>query len=460
MAVVSPADPTIGLVDLQRGFIDNRVFSDEAIYRLELERLFARSWLFVAHETMVPKPGDYISNYMGEDAVMVVRDHGGKVHVLLNKCRHRGNKVCLFDRGNTRTFTCSYHGWSYGLDGALTGVPFLDEVYYGRLDKSSNGLAEARVATYAGLIFACWDPDAESLDDYLGDARWYLDRFLTVPHLGGLEVVPGRERYIMPVNWKLLAENFGSDEYHFPVTHASVLKLLAAGTASDQRIASAPSVQQQAQTEKDQSLGAVIGYGHGPVHAMGELKVGTASYQQDLQQAERLGPEAVEWVEERHRRLGELIKDCSGQPYSYHNGNTFPNFSTIGTGSALYGRGLILWHPRGPHKSEVWQWCAVEKDAPQSVKKHAAFVLMERQSGAGLVAPDDHENFSRIGENLKTPVAQRYAFNYSMAIEYEDGYPGQSAWKAGGLPGYITPEISEVAQRQFYRHWCELLRRP
>ncbi|HLY63990.1 MAG TPA: SRPBCC family protein [Chloroflexota bacterium] len=457
MVVSTAPDPVSGLVDLTRGFIHNHVFTDPEVYRIELERVFARSWLFVGHETMLPKPGDYITNFMGEDAVIVVRDQAGQVRVLLNKCRHRGNKVCLFDRGNTRTFTCSYHGWSYALDGSLSGVPFFEEVYYGRLDKASNGLVEAKVAIYGGLIFACWEPQ-ESLDEFLGDARWYLDRFLTVPYLGGLEVVPGRERYIMPVNWKLLAENFGSDEYHFPVTHASVLKLLAGGNASDRRIASAPSVQQQAEAEKDQALGAVIGYGHGAVHAMGELKVGTASYHQDLAQAERLGPEAVDWVKERHRRLGEMLEDCAGQPYSYHNANLFPNFSTIGTGSALYGRGLILWHPKGPFKSEVWQWCAIEKDAPMLVKKHAAFVLMERQSGAGLVAPDDHENFSRIGENLKTPIAQRYAFNYSMAIDFEGGYPGAAEWQAGGLPGYITPEISEVAQRQFYRHWCELMR--
>lgn len=459
MAVVAPSDPVAGLVDLQRGFINNRVFADEDVYRLELERVFARSWLFVGHETMIPDPGSYISNFMGEDAVIVVRDQAGKIHVLLNKCRHRGNKVCLFDRGSARTFTCSYHGWSYALDGSLTGVPMLDNVYFGRLDKANHGLAEAKVAIYSGLIFACWDPQ-ESLDDYLGDMRWYLDRFLTVPHLGGLEVVPGRERYMMPVNWKLLAENFGSDEYHFPVTHASVLKLLAGGNEDDQRIASAPSVQQRPEAEKDIALGAVAGYGRGAVHAAGELKLGVASYHQDLAQAERLGPEAVEWIEERHRRLGEMTKDCEGQPYSYHNGNVFPHFSTIGTGSALYGRGLILWHPKGPHGSEVWQWCAIEKDAPMVVKKHAAFVLMERQSGGGLVAPDDYENFHRIGENLKTPISQRYTFNYSMGIDFETGYPDQAGWQAGGLPGYITPEISEVAQRQFYRHWCELMRRP
>ncbi len=108
----------------------------------------------VGHEDMVRNPGDYVTTYMGEVPVIVVRDRGGSVRVLVNKCRHRGNQVCLFDRGNVRGFTCSYHGWGYGIDGRLLSVPGEKELYHGALEKEKWGLEEAVVVNFHGLIFA------------------------------------------------------------------------------------------------------------------------------------------------------------------------------------------------------------------------------------------------------------------------------------------------------------------
>src|SRR5262245_22706657 len=93
------------LADTERGLVGRAVFSDETIYRQELERIFARCWLFLGDESLIPNPGDFITSFMGEDSVIVVRDPHGRVRAFLNTCRHRGNRVCLFDRGNTNTFT-------------------------------------------------------------------------------------------------------------------------------------------------------------------------------------------------------------------------------------------------------------------------------------------------------------------------------------------------------------------
>src|SRR5215470_16319184 len=143
------------LVDTQRALVSRAVYSDPEIYRQEQERVFGRCWLVLGHESMLPRPGDYLTNFMGEDPVLLLRDQGGQVRAFLNTCRHRGNKVCLFDRGNAHNFTCSYHGWSYNTEGRLIGVP--------------------RVEAYRGLIFGNLDPHALSLEEYLGDLRWYLD---------------------------------------------------------------------------------------------------------------------------------------------------------------------------------------------------------------------------------------------------------------------------------------------
>ena len=107
------------LVGWERGRISPAIYFDPEVYRREHARIFEGSWVPVGHEEMVRNPGDYVANYLGEVPVIVARDRAGVIRVLINKCRHRGNQVCLFDRGNVRGFTCSYHGWSYALDGHL-----------------------------------------------------------------------------------------------------------------------------------------------------------------------------------------------------------------------------------------------------------------------------------------------------------------------------------------------------
>ena len=98
-----------GLVDANKGLVSRRIFIEQDIYRQELERVFARCWLFLCHETQITQPGDFFSTYMGEDPVLVMRDTQGKVNAFLNVCRHRGNRVCRADTGNAASFTCAYH---------------------------------------------------------------------------------------------------------------------------------------------------------------------------------------------------------------------------------------------------------------------------------------------------------------------------------------------------------------
>jgi phenylpropionate dioxygenase-like ring-hydroxylating dioxygenase large terminal subunit len=137
------------LVDVDRGIISREIFVNDEIYRQEQERIFARAWLLIGHDSQVPKPGDFFASSMGEESVILCRDAAGQIHVFLNSCRHRGMKVCRYDQGNTVEFLCPYHGWSYATDGALVGVPHARDAYGPQLDRSRWGLVEvSRMVNY------------------------------------------------------------------------------------------------------------------------------------------------------------------------------------------------------------------------------------------------------------------------------------------------------------------------
>src|ERR1700758_1363871 len=164
------------LVDVKNGFISREIFVDADIYRQELEKVFTRVWLLVGHESLVPNPGDFYTSRMGEESVILCRDRRGEIHVFLNSCRHRGMKVCRYDEGNTAVFTCPYHGWSYGTDGRLAGVPYFREAYHQQLDRAQWGLVEVpQLCLYKGTVWATWDPEAPPFLEYLGDFLPYID---------------------------------------------------------------------------------------------------------------------------------------------------------------------------------------------------------------------------------------------------------------------------------------------
>ena len=91
------------------------VLTNPDVYQLELEKLFQRAWLFLAHESELSEPGDFVSREMGEQPVIVSRAEDGSIHALLNVCRHRAMRVVRTDQGNARRFTCPYHGFTYAL---------------------------------------------------------------------------------------------------------------------------------------------------------------------------------------------------------------------------------------------------------------------------------------------------------------------------------------------------------
>ena len=210
-----------GLVSVERGEIDRRIFSDPDIFDAEMELIFGRAWQFLCHESQIPKAGDFVETPMGLDNVLAVRQKDGSVRGLLNTCMHRGNAVCRAEEGNTKAFMCTYHGWSYDIGGNLIGVPGIDKFYKGDLDMSQLGLRQvAQLESYHGFVFATLDPTAPRLEDYLGPTgRLGID---LIALRGNIEVIPGIQKFIIDCNWKFAVDNL-FDWYHPQVTHMSAM---------------------------------------------------------------------------------------------------------------------------------------------------------------------------------------------------------------------------------------------
>ena len=418
------------LVDMHSGVVSREIFVNDDLYQHEQERVFARSWLFVGHESQIPKPGDYFTSCMGEESVILTRDNRGSMHVFLNTCRHRGMKVCRYDEGNTAVFTCPYHGWSFATDGKLVGVPYYKEAYHEQLDKSQWGLIEVpQLVNYKGSIWANWDASAPSFVEHLGDMQQYLDDVLDCRdgREGGAELLGGVQKWYMPCNWKFAAENFAGDAYH-NISHRSV-DLVDIGPSGKKRRDDETSVTQRVCI-------SIPEWGHAAMSYLQEEHAPYISMFQDTPIVEKYFRHVFE---ERQRRLGKRAL-LHGRV-----GTLFPNMSFL----ARQPRSIAVWHPRGALQTEAWRFYLVDADAPQEVKDILRHYYMRYSGPGGLTEQDDMENWNYASMASKGVIARRYPYNYQMGLGWEHAHET--------LPGTVSEGITEQNQRGFYKRWAELM---
>lgn len=213
--------------------VHSAVYTNPLVFAGELERIFYRSWVYVAHESEIREPGDYKTTSIGLQPVIVDRDADtGEVQVLFNRCRHRGSVVCEADRGHATFFRCPYHGWTYSNNGTLVGVPFSAG---SDVDKGRLGLVHvARVDSYKGFVFASLSDSGPELAEHLGNARPFLDRIAESPFV---VASPYREEYAG--NWKLQQENT-VDDYHASALHRVYFDILTKRTGKRPVVSTEP----------------------------------------------------------------------------------------------------------------------------------------------------------------------------------------------------------------------------
>ena len=418
--------PARSYVDMQSGEISREIFVDEAIYRREQEHVFARAWLFVGHETQIQKPGDFFLSRMGEESVILTRDASNRIRVLLNTCRHRGMRVCRYDEGNAASFQCPYHGWTYTLDGRLIGVQKFDRAYQPPFDKDQWGLIEvAQIANFRGTIWATWDADAPSFQEYLGEARFALDIGFCSWDGGdrGTEVLGSVQKWIIPSNWKIVAENFAGDVLH-NISHRSVD---IAGIGPNQ----------QSGRRDDPGRGALAAFpeGHGIIYTVVAASPDRADYS--------ASPETAAYFKTCWQKRIAKMGDQAGVNATV--GTIFPNMSF----HAQQPRTILVAHPNGPHHTEMWRWYLVDKEAPPEVKRFLRSYYIRYSGPAGLTEQDDMENWNYATNASKGVVARRYPYNYKAGM----GEPRRNPLVPGSTDGAFT----ERNARALYNRWAELM---
>ena len=389
------------------------LYSDPEVFEDEMQRIFYRSWVYVAHDSEIPDPGDFKTTFIGLIPVIVCRDEQMKIHVFINRCMHRGATVCTWEKGNTGTFQCPYHAWEYGLDGALKAVGMPRGYNDGEVDFASHGLVEAaKVDSYRGIIFASLleSPDI-SLDEKLGGAKKYIDLYTDLSPTSRLKVGhTGVYKHPYDGNWKIQVE--GSVEgYHAPFTHATAFEVMnrkMGGLLKDY--------------EKSGLLGLDVGHGNNVLQVY------------DL-------PDAV--VEQRwDKEYRELLIDAHGYKQamdamrSRFNMVIFPNF-------AILEYQFRVIRPITPTRTEVRIYHTALEDVPRHintrrVREHEFFYGPSSFGG-----PDDYAIFNRIQEGYKAGNIPWVLLNRGVTTERVDDQ--------GVRIGDLTQETQQRAPYYEYR---------
>nr|AGH09221.1 3NT oxygenase alpha subunit [Diaphorobacter sp. DS1] len=399
------------------------IHGDKELFQHEMKTIFARNWLFLTHDSLIPSPGDYVTAKMGLDEVIVSRQNDGSVRAFLNVCRHRGKTIVHAEAGNAKGFVCNYHGWGYGTNGELQSVPFEKELYGDAIKKKCLGLKEVpRIESFHGFIYGCFDAEAPPLIDYLGDAAWYMEP--TFKHSGGLELVGPPGKVVVKANWKTFAENFVGDIYHVGWTHASILRVGQSVFTPLAGNAMLP--------PEGSGLQMTSKYGSG-MSLMWDYYAGNHSAD--------LVPDLMAFGGAKQEKLAKEIGDVRARIYrSILNGTVFPNNSFL-TGSAAFK----VWNPIDENTTEVWTYAFVEKDMPEDLKRRLADAVQRTVGPGGYWESDDNDNMETLSQNAKKYQSSNSDLIASLGF-------GKDVYGDECYPGVVGPSgASETSYRGFYR---------
>jgi phenylpropionate dioxygenase-like ring-hydroxylating dioxygenase large terminal subunit len=405
--------------------VSGRLYYDPAVFEEELEKIWYRDWIYVAHESEIPEPGDYVTRRIGLQPVIVSRDEDRAINLLLNRCMHRGNTVCQSERGNAHAFRCAYHGWTYNNRGALVGVPYAAG-YDGSFSREEYPLARvARMATYRGLIFGSMSPVGPSLEERLGNAAGLIDQFVDLSPEGEVVLRSGVLKHSFKGNWKMALEN-SVDGYHPNILHHAAMMLITKGRKVDM---------ESVFGEHTEALARDLGSGSAqldltPVNRERGGRVVPHGWSAEAWQQYQ-GAMERRYGADRAREIIEI-----GGPHFC----IFPNIIFI------LNQFRII-QPVSVNETVVYYYPTMLKGAPEEMNRRRLAETYLIHGPAGRVAPDDFEAYERNQEGFHARTNEWLVLRRGLEREQRE--------HAGTIAGH---ETDETTQRGIWRHYREVMR--
>ena len=408
--------------------VHSSIYTDSRIFEIELERIFYNTWVYIGHESEIPKNGDYRLRQIGRQPVIMSRGAQGTVNVMFNRCRHRGAVVAETESGRTKFFRCWYHGWVYDADGELVQIPG-DEAYeQGHCDKIGGLARPARVESYRGFIFASVTENVPDLREHLGKGADMLDYLVDASPTGKVLVNAGVNKTKFKGNWKLV----GMDGYHVNYVHAAVLD--AWEKASDDSGASST---HSNEAFEDDSLSVTRDLGRG--HCMLDFRAHRMKYADGFVEKVASMPGGKEYRDALLARHGdergtELLV-IAGDPHV----GIYPNMQII-------SNQIRIINPIAAGETEVLMFPVLFDGVPKEInttrlRQHEYFY-----GAAGAGSPDDSEIFERVQRGLQASSAGWIDISRGLNREQQEA--------DGTTVGKITDEVTQRAQ---IREWRRLM---
>lgn len=408
----------------KRFLVHREVFVSDDVLKREREKIFDSCWIYAGHTSEVKNPGDFRTRNIAGRPIIFCRDQAGQVRAMINSCRHRGAIVCREREGNGRGFYCFYHGWTFSSDGSLRSVPG-EDAYAGSFDKKDMGLAQvARLESYRDFWFVSFDPDAPPLEDYLADAKTYIDLIVEQSPSGQMEIISGTQEYEIRANWKLLVEN-SVDDYHLISTHITWMNYMSNSGVSMKR--------PKGLLLPSAGKGIDLGNGH--------LCIDNPNYRGRPVAAwiSVYGEEAKADIEAMRAELVARLGEARAKRVADTNRNLsiFPNL-IINDGSSVTVRNF--W-PVAPDRIKVTAWALgpVEETAEQRARRLHAFLTF--YGPGGFATPDD----------VTALEAAQQGYASWREVEFNDLSRGM------GKPLDQQLDTDEEHIRVFWRRWSQLM---
>ena len=420
------------LLRLDEGLVHSDVYASPEVFALEIEKIYHRGWVYVGHESEIPKPGDYVLRWIGSQQVIMNRDSAGKLHLFMNRCRHRANSVVQRDRGNTERFQCVYHGWTYRNSGELIGVPQRDGAYDVTFRTEDFPLVEPRMEVYRGFIWGNLQPTGPSLMDHLGvSGKRSIDLFCDSSPEGEIDVSHGCLKGLIHANWKFQ----GGDGYHQHFTHQANFISIRAKRRGEKDPIRVGGIE-------DGFLSRDLGNGHYCLDTRSTARsrlpdtAWARKYQEDL-------------IRAHGKERAEFVLRTGGNPHTVF----MPNLHLVNTAD------LRLIRPIAVDRFELYFFCAFLKGVPHELNEARMRNVEDRMGPAGSINPDDVEMFERNQAGMACTVDPwKYMARGIGRAHIDDDLQAPEAYRwSNTLTGHYSDEVTQRAQLAW---WGERLAQP